>query len=281
MKALLYRMKCLTNMHVGSGDVAYTIIDNEIEKDTVLNNVAVIHPSGVKGAVKSFFASQRIDSDIIDYIFGNEVETGEAEREKKQKKTVPGKYKFMGATLMARPLRVSDGRVSYVLAVSEELINYQLELFRALGISHIDGIDITNMRIPMPKCPVMVSSTYEFKAVEGIETKPYEDEKTRALLEKLIGPSFAVTENKFWKEQEYPMIARNCLNDQGISENLWYEEIVPHESVFYFPVLADNNYIEEFKNTMENIIQFGANASLGYGLAKVSCFAESGGDFYG
>lgn len=77
------------------------------------------------------------------------------------------------------------------------------------------------------------------------------------------------------------MIARNCLNDQGISENLWYEEIVPHESVFYFPVLADNNYIEEFKNTMENIIQFGANASLGYGLAKVSCFAESGGDFYG
>ena len=201
----------------------------------------------------------KLDSDIIEYIFGNEVETGEAEREKKQKKTVPGKYKFMGATLMARPLRVSDGRVSYVLAVSEELINYQLELFRALGISHIDGIDITNMRIPMPKCPVMVSSTYEFK--EGIETKPYEDEKTRALLEKLIGPSFAVIENKFWKEQEYPMIARNCLNDQGISENLWYEEIVPHESVFYFPVLADNNYIEEFKNTMENIIQFGANAS--------------------
>ena len=281
MKALLYRMKCLTNMHVGSGDVAYTIIDNEIEKDAVLNNVAVIHPSGVKGAVKYFFANQRIDSNIIDYIFGNEVETGEVEREKKQKKTVPGKYKFMGATLMARPLRVSDGRVSYVLAVSEELINYQLELFRALGISHIDGIDITNMRVPTPKCPVMVSSTYEFKAVEGIETKPYEDEKTRVLLEKLIGPSFAVLENKFWKEQEYPMIARNCLNDQGISENLWYEEIVPHESVFYFPVLADNNYIDEFKNTMENIIQFGANASLGYGLAKVSCFAESGGDFYG
>lgn len=281
MKALLYRMKCLTNMHVGSGDVAYTIIDNEIEKDAVLNNVAVIHPSGVKGAVKYFFANQRIDSNIIDYIFGNEVETGEVEREKKQKKTVPGKYKFMGATLMARPLRVSDGRVSYVLAVSEELINYQLELFRALGISHIDGIDITNMRVPTPKCPVMVSSTYEFKAVEGIETKPYEDEKTRVLLEKLIGPSFAVLENKFWKEQEYPMIARNCLNDQGISENLWYEEIVPHESIFYFPVLADNNYIDEFKNTMENIIQFGANASLGYGLAKVSCFAESGGDFYG
>lgn len=281
MKALLYRTKCLTNMHVGSGDVAYTIIDNEIEKDAVLNNVAVIHPSGVKGAVKYFFANQRIDSNIIDYIFGNEVETGEVEREKKQKKTVPGKYKFMGATLMARPLRVSDGRVSYVLAVSEELINYQLELFRALGISHIDGIDITNMRVPTPKCPVMVSSTYEFKAVEGIETKPYEDEKTRVLLEKLIGPSFAVLENKFWKEQEYPMIARNCLNDQGISENLWYEEIVPHESIFYFPVLADNNYIDEFKNTMENIIQFGANASLGYGLAKVSCFAENGGDFYG
>ena len=281
MKALLYRIKCITNMHVGSGDVAYTIIDNEIEKDAVLNNVAVIHPSGVKGAVKAFFSSENIEASIVDYIFGNEIDTGENEKEKKQKKTVPGKYKFMGATLMARPFRVSEGSVSYVLGVSEELINYQLELFRALGISHINGTDISNMHIETPEYPVMVSNTDNIKSLEGIKAKPYEDQKTRVLLENLIGPSFAVVDNSFWKEQEYPMIARNCLNDQGISENLWYEEIVPHESIFYFPVLADDNYIKKFRETMENIIQFGANASLGYGFAKVTCVAESGGDYYG
>ena len=48
MKTLIYQVRCLTNMHVGSGDTAYNIIDNEIEKDPVLNNTAVINPSGVK-----------------------------------------------------------------------------------------------------------------------------------------------------------------------------------------------------------------------------------------
>ena len=36
------------------------------------------------------------------------------------------------------------------------------------------------------------------------------------------------------------------------------------------------NYQEEFKNKMESIIQFGANASVGCGYAKVHCIAESG-----
>lgn len=45
---------------------------------------------------------------------------------------------------------------------------------------------------------------------------------------------------------------------------------------FYFAVLAEEDYQEKFKNKMESIIQFGANASVGYGYAKVHCIAESG-----
>lgn len=284
MKVLLYKMNCLTNMHVGSGDVTYSIIDNEIEKDTVLKNVAVIHPSGVKGALKSFFCKLNIsnNSDMLNYIFGNEIDDEEASQDKiKKKKTVPGKYRFMGAMLMARPFRVSKGNISYVLGTSVELINYQLELFRKLGISHIEDIDIKKIRITVPKQAIMIFDKSTVQSVEGIKTKEYEDETIKKLLKILIGPAFAIIDNKIWSEQDYPMIARNCLNEQGISENLWYEEVVPHESIFYFPVLAEDQYCEEFKSAMKNIIQFGANASLGYGFATVTCIAESEGDLYG
>ena len=33
MAAIIVNLECMTNMHVGNGDVNYNIIDNEVEKD--------------------------------------------------------------------------------------------------------------------------------------------------------------------------------------------------------------------------------------------------------
>lgn len=274
MKTLIYQVRCLTNMHVGSGDTAYNIIDNEIEKDPVLNNTAVINPSGVKGAVKAYFSAGVKDGQMLNYIFGNETGT-DRDIEMGRKKTVPGNYKFMGATLMARPFRVSDGNVSYVLTTTAEIINYQLNLFKMLGVDEIAGSSLSGLYMPETAGGIMICGT-EINGVEGRKVRPFENRGLEKLLKKLIGPRFAVVDRETWEEQDYPVIARNHLNDQGISENLWYEEIIPHESIFYFAVLAEEDYQEEFKNKMESIIQFGANASVGCGYAKVHCIAESG-----
>lgn len=278
MKTLLYRMDCLTNMHVGSGDVNYSIIDNEIEKDPVLKNVAVIHPSGVKGALKEYFGSAGVDEKIINYIFGNGISINDRENStntSKVKKTVPGNYKFMGATLMARPLRVSDGAASYILTSSDELLNQQMNLFRALNIKSINGKSIENFSVNINKDVIVVSNTDEVKSIEGKNVTAFNKLQNRDVLTELIGPSFAIASADFLGTQDYPFIARNCLDSNGISQNLWYEEVVPHESVFYFAVMAENEYLDEFKAVMENVIQFGGNASIGYGFAKVHCVAES------
>lgn len=37
MFAKLFQVDCITNLHVGSGDVNYNIIDNEIEKIQLLD----------------------------------------------------------------------------------------------------------------------------------------------------------------------------------------------------------------------------------------------------
>ena len=36
MAAIIVNLECMTNMHVGNGDVNYNIIDNEVEKDPVI-----------------------------------------------------------------------------------------------------------------------------------------------------------------------------------------------------------------------------------------------------
>jgi CRISPR-associated protein Cmr4 len=64
--------------------------------------------------------------------------------------------------------------------------------------------------------------------------------------------------------EELPVIARNFL-DNGISKNLWYEEIVPRESLFVTCIQGD---IESplAKELNEKVIQIGGNATVGYGF---------------
>lgn len=52
---------------------------------------------------------------------------------------------------------------------------------------------------------------------------------------------------------------------------MWYEEVVPRESVFYTGVI-NSQHIDEFedfcKKLEENLVQIGANATIGYGFTK-------------
>ena len=92
MSAIMFKLKCITNMHVGSGDVNYNLIDNEIEKDPI-TEYPVIHASGVKGALREYFGR---DSELVSYrddIFGCGM----------QGQTTPGKLKFLEATMLAVP----------------------------------------------------------------------------------------------------------------------------------------------------------------------------------
>ena len=73
------------------------------------------------------------------------------------------------------------------------------------------------------------------------------------------------------KKYGLPVIARNSVGEQT---NLWYEEVVPHKSIFYFAVVTSTSEADDLLDVLTEsvrgkIIQFGANASVGYGLCKV------------
>ena len=66
-------------------------------------------------------------------------------------------------------------------------------------------------------------------------------------------------------DDNLPIIARNVL-DNGESKNLWYEQVLPAETVLYTIIQEKGN---DLANALNNkIVQIGANATIGYGYCK-------------
>ena len=65
-----YILTALSNMHVGSGDANYGIVDKEVQRD-VTDQLPTIHSSGMKGAVRELFEEKlKVPAADIAYIFG-------------------------------------------------------------------------------------------------------------------------------------------------------------------------------------------------------------------
>lgn len=66
-------------------------------------------------------------------------------------------------------------------------------------------------------------------------------------------------------EENLPIIARNVL-ENGESKNLWYEQVLPAETVLYTIIQEEG---EELAKAIDGqIVQIGANATIGYGYCK-------------
>lgn len=291
----VYKLNCLTNLHVGAGDINYSIIDNEVEKDPV-TGIAMIHSTGMKGALKDFlnkelnniekqnydfikaFGTEKIDKDSIEV----QDKTKNENQKESSKASVPGEYKFFSANLLARPFRISEGTgneafvnmtTSYIvlefLKMLEQFGIKQLE-FNEDNIVDLEGLVKEEFLLKEERDNnIYVSDNTVIEEVEGIKTKQIPNTtKIDDLLKQLIGKNYAIMSQNDFKEYELPIIARNCLED-GISKNLWYEEIVPHHSCFYFFVLRPEDLADIMSQTKDKVIQFGGHASIGYGFSTL------------
>ncbi|MBP3199221.1 MAG: type III-B CRISPR module RAMP protein Cmr4 [Butyrivibrio sp.] len=244
MKVNVFSARCITNLHVGNGDVNYSIVDQEVEKDPV-TGLPMINSSGVKGALREFFESKwGKDNEKIGQIFG----TGKDD-------TAQGNYKFLQADMLFRPLRVTDDSDrSFMLATTKEIVDVFAEKVKGLG-GNIEGIDA------FQDCGQKI-------IVEDLD-KAIPIKKANGKWSEIVIDTVVIVENM--KDYDLPVIARKCLDDSGISQNLWYEEFVPHESIFGFVILTPDEMDEKFKKTLTSEpVQFGANASIGYGLMDIT-----------
>lgn len=246
MPAMMFKVKCMTNMHVGGGDINYHLIDNEVERDPI-TGYPVIHASGVKGALREYFSRDEELCGYVNEIFG----CGKSEQ------TTPGRLKFLEANMLAVPARASGGgRAYYLVSTQNALENYAEYRAAFLG---------ETKETCMPQLQNVNGRSAEGMALNSKSM--------------ILGEEIHLLSDKEFKKIPLPVIARNKL-ENGISKNLWYEEVVPRKSIFYFWVISndvpeDVILLKKFKKAVNGqVIQFGANASIGYGLCMITAVEE-------
>ncbi len=71
----------------------------------------------------------------------------------------------------------------------------------------------------------------------------------------------------YFAEYGLPVNARNQLNDEKISKNLWYEETLPADTLLYYLALSVEDSLTPFVDYIKHspYIQLGGHASVGQG----------------
>lgn len=273
MKTEMYVISTYSNMHVGSGEINFGVIDNLVQRD-VLGQLT-INSSSLKGALREFFVHNvgNIDDrdDYIRNVFGSEPKERVAERLKQ------GTFRFFEASLLSIPVR-SDV-VPYLRATSCEVIKELLIKTKEFGINLGDlscGLQSLIQSVqPVSGEPVVFEKDLEGAYIEDFDLRAtYQEPKfSMVALEHVFGKRLVVLSHenftRLCDDNHLPVIARNNLNN-GESKNLWYEQVVPRFSHFYFVVMKKDEYEEVFDAKIsDGLIQIGANASIGYGFSKI------------
>lgn len=259
MKPYLYRIKAITNLHVGSGVDNEGVIDKLIQRD-VLSELPVINGSSLKGALRNHFGS----NEFVDIVFGNENDSN-------NNKKSAGSYRFFDANLLALPVR-SD-KSPYLMATSASVISDFLNRTEAFGVKPKVALDD------------FLSDADELYVNKECYSDGYiEDEMRKTKSKKMNWNGLSkivdshrcafLPDNTFHSlcdDSHLPVMSRNCVDEEN--GNLWYEQVLPRYSCLYFILLVPENdkYIGEFNKLLtKDVVQIGANASVGYGYCKIS-----------
>lgn len=276
-----YFIETLTNTSVGSGDVSFGVVDSLIQKDPT-TFLPIFNSSSLKGALRDHMKKalpDTIRADAIKYIFGEGNDN-------------PGQVKFYDARLLTLPLR-SSIKVFYNCTSQSAITDYLESLKMFCENSEVEVLKEFLCSLKFNEKDFITFTAegkFEIEDYDNSAPQTITDDK-KELLENYLGAkigNLAIFNNEIFKEiceSSLPVIARNKIGEDGTSENLFYEEILPRRSKLWFMIGFEDDFndriseeekakIEEFiKNFKErlttDLIQFGANASIGYGVTQI------------
>jgi len=275
MKQTFFTLDNRTNMHVGSGQSNYGVIDNLVQRDPTYQH-PVIHASSLKGGIKEYCHHHGFSD--LRLVFGSEKENGKT----KHDTSGTGAYKFFDAMLLCMPVRC-DKR-AYVHITCPDILGY---LHDSLPTGHAYKADLVNLNMIFSgstEKAYCFSLSLDGATIEDFDIKAkFEDSKARLLtpnLKSLLGAhEIAIVTNDLFtrltNDLHLPVIARNYL-ENGESKNLWYEQVVPRLSRFWGQCLHPEEQDDALFNPVlfnENVlVQIGANGSVGYGYCSFRKF---------
>ncbi len=270
-----FRIRALSNLHVGSGETNYGIIDNLIQRD-VLTGFPCINASGLKGAFKQFLDSEGVISDDLKYIFGSDTTANKVGQSNVQNQT--GEYVFFNAYLLTLPLR--SNKRPYFLATCPSILKHIITNARKFKDIELKDAEtfIQNSNVESNKAYIFnkkyLNATIENDDLD-IECKTLEESVKKLLFGEEQEELLLISDKKFSEycsDNNLPVVSRNALDD-GKSKNLWYEQILPRESRLFFSILEPTNSQTPDilqSSLKDNVIQIGGNASIGCGFCEIN-----------
>ncbi len=277
----LYIITARTNLHVGSGDEAYGLVENRVQRD-VVTQLPNINASGLKGALREYFSYKWGEkTEKVIEIFGSDSFDRTDPPEKRIHRA--GAFRFFNANLLSIPVR-SDVRPFY-RATSPRVITELLDMMETFGYRDEEGIkehllELAGLKPQQGKAITFnpddkgaVLEDYEYRA----EYRELNNE-TAMVFQRIIGENPVLMNDgdfgEICDDYHLPLIARNCL-ENGRSTNIWHEQVVPRESRFYFFLLKPTQSQYDLEFSKGDPVQIGGNASIGYGFTKIEKIGKS------
>lgn len=271
-ESCLFTFYTLTPLHAGAGESAEAIdLPVQREKHT---EYPVVYSSGIKGSLRYYFQITPSLQGYVDEIFGKEgYEAGS------------GKVVFTDAKILFFPVRSSEGVFKWVtcpfvisrLKRDLKFININLEDIE-VTINNFNGIAFKRYdnTVVLEDFPITVYECLEgqYPIFNLLKTLTNGFFNENDLCDRLI----IVSDNVFKAlvTTATQIIARNVLdNDTKKSKNLWYEEVVPSDAVFYTIMKStfsgNERVIENLVGGLSgNVLQIGGNETIGYGFVRMS-----------
>ena len=268
-----------SNMHVGSGKSNSGKVDNLVQRD-VLTEHPVIHSTSLKGAFRELLLNY-LAPEVIDIIFGKGNEKKNGKESNSDNPNSAGQCDFFNAHLLTFPMR-SD-KVTYLHVTSPNIILDFLDKIKVLDIPSDEKLvtileKITGLSINKNE-PIVFDALLEGAKIENHNTIAQKcstdqlNQNEQKQITDFLGSPLAIFNDENltgFLKKKLPVIARNFL-DNGQSKNLWYEEIVPRETLFYTIVTSPAD-MDTFYDAFDGIkqMQIGGNSSVGYGYCKIN-----------
>lgn len=268
MQSTLLGLLAETSLHPGSGQTA-GVIDLPVARE-VTTGYPVIVGSSLKGALREY--AEKVwgrDNEKVDEIFGRQENAGAVA--------------VTDARLMLLPVRSLSGHYKWVTC------SYLLKRYRR--DAELAGVPAAAPPLPAPPQPGQALAAGKGRLF--LEELSFEivtadinnlAEAVAPLIfhqparERLPGSLVVISDDEFAYFARYGLAvnARNVLNDDTkTSENLWYEETLPPDSLFYTLLLAragKERALTDLAGLFElrPYLRVGGNETVGQGWCVVS-----------
>ncbi len=265
----LFTFYTLTPLHAGSGD-STGVVDLPVQREKH-TEYPVVYSSSMKGSLKWFFHNDP-NSEAI---FG-----GEDERKGS------GQMVFTDAKILLFPVRSSEGVFKWAtcpfvlerlqrdlkflgISLNTLTVNPKPTDAAGFGWKDIPKLLLEDFVIDVSNESSVMGTLFSQIKILLSSLEPAELEERFVLVSDNVFKTLVTTATQ--------VIARNVLDETTkTSKNLWYEEVVPADAVFYTimkPTYRDDGatLLNAFvAKVQDEIFQIGGNETIGYGFVKMS-----------